>query len=77
MPRYDLLVLMALAAAVGATTTAGALQIVADGQPRVSIVVPDQPLPVVQYAAEELQYHVRRASGAELPIVAESAMPEG
>lgn len=40
------------------------------------IVTPEKALPVVQAAAEELRDHVRKASGAELPIVAEDQRPE-
>ena len=37
-----------------------------------TIVVPEKPLAVVDYAAKELQYHIKQASGAELPIVREN-----
>lgn len=59
-----------------AFTTAWALDLVVDGQPRVTLVIPDAPLPVQKSAAEELQYHVRRASGAELPIIREADAKE-
>jgi hypothetical protein len=49
-----------------------ALDVVRQGQPLVTIVIPDEPLPVHKAAAEELQYHVRRASGAELTLIPES-----
>jgi len=52
-----------------------ALDIARDGQPAATIVVPDEPLPVVEYAAEELRYHVARATGAELPVVSEGEEP--
>ncbi|MEI6501128.1 MAG: hypothetical protein WCP21_08910, partial [Armatimonadota bacterium] len=48
-----------------------ALDLVVAGQAQVTIVIPDVPLPVQKSAAEELQYHVRRACGVELPIVFE------
>jgi hypothetical protein len=48
------------------------MEIVRDRQPRALIVTPDDPLPVVQRAAEELQYHVRKSTGANLAIVPES-----
>jgi hypothetical protein len=54
-----------------------ALDLVVDGQARSRIVIPDAPLPVHRSAAEELQVHVRRASGAELPILAEGQAPAG
>ncbi|HCU38687.1 MAG TPA: hypothetical protein DGT21_25710 [Armatimonadetes bacterium] len=52
-----------------------AMEIVTDGRAVAAVVIPDEPLPVVQFAAEELVYHVKRATGAELAVVAESAMP--
>lgn len=51
------------------------MQLVAAGQPTAIIVLPDKPLPVEREAAAELQYHVRKASGARLPIAKESAAP--
>ena len=46
----------------------------ADKQDR-SIVVPKNAFPVVKFAAEELQYHVERATGAKLPVVTENGVP--
>ena len=57
--------------------SAAALDLVVDGKPVVTIVIPDEPLPVVTAAASELQYHVRKSSGAELPIVKASTDPQG
>ena len=54
---------------------AAALDIVQNGHAACAIVVPDQGLPVVRYAAEELQYHVKEATGASLPILTESQNP--
>ncbi|MBN1556050.1 MAG: DUF4838 domain-containing protein [Phycisphaerae bacterium] len=48
----------------------------ADAQPRTVIVIPNEPLEVVQAAAEELQYHIQKATGATLPIAKESQKPE-
>ena len=45
--------------------------LVADGRAWATIVVPDEPLPVVEYAAKELQYHVAKATGVSLAIVSE------
>ena len=56
---------------------ARALDIVADGRPQTTIIVPDAPLPVVTFAARELQYHVHRATGCELPIIPEKERPPG
>lgn len=54
---------------------ASSLTLVRGGKPASVIVIPDHPMPVEQFAAEELQYHLRKASGAELEIVTESAAP--
>lgn len=50
--------------------------LVTGGQARAVIVTPAEPLPVAQYAAEELAYHVERATGVALPIANEGAAPE-
>ena len=47
--------------------------IVKDHQPGAVIVLADRPTEVARYAANELVYHVQRATGARLPIVRESA----
>jgi len=52
--------------------------IVRDGRPTAVIVVPDHAIPAENYAARELQYHVRKSTGAELSVQGESApVPEG
>ncbi|MBI3923589.1 MAG: hypothetical protein HY318_19375, partial [Armatimonadetes bacterium] len=51
--------------------------LVKEGVARATIVIPDEPLPVHKAAAEELQYHVRRASGAELAIISENQSTPG
>lgn len=54
-----------------------ALLLVEAGRPRAQIVIPENAVPVVKLAAEELQYHILRATDAELAIVPESeADPE-
>ncbi|OIO97272.1 MAG: hypothetical protein AUJ96_23415 [Armatimonadetes bacterium CG2_30_66_41] len=50
-----------------------ALDLVRNGTATTTIVVPDKPLPVAAFAAEELQYHLERATGARLAIAKESA----
>ena len=40
------------------------LDLVRDGQPTSVIVVPRKALPVVRFAAEELQHHVKASTGA-------------
>lgn len=51
------------------------METIADGRAVAAVVIRDEPLPVLQFAAEELIYHVRRATGVELEVVTESAMP--
>lgn len=48
--------------------TGDGLDLVHDGQPTSVIVVPSKALPVVRFAAEELQHHVKASAGATLPI---------
>lgn len=45
---------------------------VSEREARAVIVTPDEPERIAQYAAEELAWHVARATEAELPIVAEA-----
>lgn len=49
------------------------IPLVRDGRAVATIVTPDSPSPVVSYAALELVAHIERATGAKLPIVAETA----
>lgn len=67
--------LLCLCLALGAACPLWALDLVVAGKPCATLIIPDAPLPVQKAAAEELQYHVRRASGAELPLVAERDAP--
>ncbi|MBU0608992.1 MAG: DUF4838 domain-containing protein, partial [Armatimonadetes bacterium] len=69
MTRWGLLLILLTVLWGGETM---ALDLTRDGQPVATLVVPDEALPVVKAAAEELQYHVAKASGATLPIVKES-----
>ncbi|MDZ4200033.1 MAG: alpha-glucuronidase family glycosyl hydrolase, partial [Kiritimatiellia bacterium] len=47
------------------------LVVVADGQARADIVVPEDAVPVVRFAASELRTFIAQATGVELPVVAE------
>lgn len=49
--------------------------IVQGGKAKATIVVPDKPLPIQFYAAQELQYHIERASGVKVPMAKESDKP--
>ncbi len=53
------------------------LVLVRDGVAQATIVVPANTLKVEQFAAQELQYHIKKATGATLPISTEgNTMPE-
>ena len=56
-------------------TKALALDLVRDGKAVSTIVVPDQATETEQGAAEKLVKYLKMSSGAELPIVKESARP--
>ncbi len=64
--------LLSLAALVAGTSCAHGVELVRDHQPAATIVVPDEPLPVESFAAEELQHHLERATDARLAIVPEA-----
>ena len=72
MIRTGLLVTAALAL----SGAAGAeVPVVMDGRAQAVIVTAAEALPVAQYAAEELVYHVERATGVTLAVVTEDAIP--
>jgi hypothetical protein len=72
MKRFLLSCLCLVAGAASAAHAAG-IELVRNGRAAATIVTTDQPNPVVAYAAQELAYHVERATGAKLSIVPESA----
>ncbi|MCZ7600038.1 MAG: hypothetical protein M5U09_23040 [Gammaproteobacteria bacterium] len=51
--------------------------VVTDGRAVATVVIPVDALPVVRYAADELVFHVKQASGATLPVVTADQAPEG
>src|SRR5690606_22516994 len=50
----------------------GSFAIVIDGKPAATIVIAAEPIPSNQFAADELQSHVRQISGAVLPIATDA-----
>lgn len=66
----------ALCLLAGCATRKGrvATDIVAADAPRAraEIIIPDKPLPVETYAADELRYHIRKATGVTLEVRPES-----
>ncbi len=57
--------------------TSGEFELVRDGRPVAAIVLGRELTRSARFAARELQEHVRRITGAELPIVADDAKIEG
>ncbi len=53
------------------------IEITKDGRPVTAIIVPDQALRPTKLAAEELQTHIKLASGAKLAIYQEGSKPRG
>jgi len=49
------------------------VQVVSNGQPAAVIVRTEKAPPVVRYAAEELVYHLQKATGAKLPVATEQS----
>ncbi|MDO8542949.1 MAG: DUF4838 domain-containing protein [Opitutaceae bacterium] len=56
-----------------AITARADVDVVKDSRAAVVVVIADQPTAVARYAAEELVYHVEKATGARLAILSESA----
>lgn len=54
-----------------------ALTLVKDGQPAATIVLSARPTRAAQFAAAELQWHVREMTGGELPICRENESVQG
>ena len=55
--------------AMGLCTCVFGVMLVKDGEPFADIILHGRAYPIERFAAEELQYHVKLITGAELPIV--------
>jgi hypothetical protein len=66
----------ALSAAKIQAETTSVTTLVRNGAAQCVIVVPAGKQPIIQPAAEDLQYHLRKMSGAEIPIVEGAAPPD-
>ncbi len=64
-------VLLALVNIIAFSNASHAMDIVSSGVARAVIVVPASASPVTLYAAKELQWHIREATGVELTIIPE------
>lgn len=70
--------LMAVISSAALALSAGqGFPLVENGQARAAIVTPAAPVPVVQYAADELKNHIQLMTGCELPVVTEDKLPGG
>ncbi|MEA3400743.1 MAG: DUF4838 domain-containing protein [Armatimonadota bacterium] len=63
------------AAMVAAAPDAAELVIAEEGRTDYTIVLPDEPSPEEQHAAEELAHYLAEATGADLPVVSHSEAP--
>jgi hypothetical protein len=69
------LLFVAFGFAVSLPVRAADIDLVRNGRAVAVVVTPDQPTPAVAYAARELVYHVEKATGEKLAVVAETAIP--
>ena len=67
--------LSCLVALLSPLACVSAMDVVRDGKAVATVVVPDKALPVVTFAAQELVYHLERATGATPSVVNESEWP--
>ncbi len=72
MPSTRTIILTMILAIAVACPAIAAVKLVQNGKPVAVIVIPDNPTPVVAYAAQELQYHVEQATGSRLETVSEA-----
>jgi hypothetical protein len=73
-PRLPLPLLAGLCAAMIA---AADVTLVRDGVAVASVVIPDQPTAVEQFAATRLCFYLKEMTGVQLPVVRETAAPAG
>jgi len=66
MGRLSLLLILCV---VTPLPTRGDVTLVRDGRPRAAIMLPAKPTPIEKLAAEELQWHIQRMSGAKRAFV--------
>ena len=69
MKNFLLFTIAALAFQIQAVT------LVQNGKAASFVIIPEKAQPSVKIAAEELVYHIRKATGAKLPVYTENAIP--
>lgn len=73
---FVLLVLTPLVAA-GETSRPAGLVVARDGRPEATIVIAKSPTLSAEFAATELAYHIRKITGASLPVVSDDVSVKG
>lgn len=74
---FCLMLAVVLLSLAGSSSAAEGLSLARDGKSDYTIVLPDKPTPVESTAANELRDHLKQATGADLPIVAEGQVAVG
>lgn len=79
MRRWLIAALVVCSVGLHPRRTTGDMVWVSNGRPMATVILPDDPYPIAEYAAQELVYHVHQATGVELPVVREhqAAMVQG
>lgn len=71
-PWHTIMMSSMIAVAVAENAAATSLALTQDGNPAATIVIASNATRAAHFAACELQYHVQKITGAELPIVADA-----
>lgn len=69
--RYQYIITLFLLMGIAPVLHSGGMPIAANGKGKAVIVLPDAPSPVACYAADELQWHIQKATGAKLEVIPE------
>ncbi len=78
MHRANTVMAVVVGLGLSARVAGGTLTLTREGQPAAAIVLAEKPTKAAQFAAFELQWHVKAISGATLPIVRDAAaVPKG
>ena len=64
-----------IACALFISAAVSAATLVKNGKAASYVIIPEKAQPSVKVAAEELVYHIRKATGAKLPVYTENAVP--
>src|SRR3954469_11070185 len=63
-----------MAVLIGWSAARADVAVVRESRPVAIIVTPESPNPVIRYAAEELVYHLEKATGAKLEVATETSV---